>query len=87
MTEERKADRAEKKKPRRRIVGGPEKRKIDDPVRISVGIERRTAGILALYAKTRGCSEAAVVEDALSRHFAGWKITDPANPSKEGQSG
>ena len=73
---------AEPKKARKRIVSGPEKRKIEDPVRISPAIERRTAGILALYAKTRGCSEAAIVEDALSRYFAGWKITDPENPSK-----
>lgn len=72
----------ESKPKRKRIVAGPEKRKIVDPVRISPAIERRTAGILALYSKTRGCSEAAVVEDALSRYFAGWKITDPDNPSK-----
>jgi hypothetical protein len=70
---------AEAKKPRKRIVDRPEKRKIEDPVRISPAIERRTAGILGYYAKTRGVSEAVVVETALSQLFEGWKITDPGN--------
>lgn len=70
---------SDRKKPRKRIVDAPEKRKIEDPVKIGPSIERRTAGILGYYAKTRGVSESIVVETALTRLFAGWKITDPDN--------
>jgi hypothetical protein len=68
---------SEPKKSRKRIVAKPERVKIKDPVRTTANIERRTAGILAHYAKTRGMTESMVVERALSLFFQGWRITDP----------
>lgn len=61
----------------RRIVARPEKQEPADTIRHTITLPRRTSGLLAYYAQTRGLTESMVVAQALAAIFRGMRISDP----------
>jgi hypothetical protein len=67
----------------RRIVQKAEGQELPKTRRHSIALPRRTSGLLAYYAQTRGLTESMVVCQALAALFRGMRIADPGASAGE----
>jgi hypothetical protein len=76
----------QKERPVRRIVRKAQPSSLPDRVKQSITLTRRTSGILSFVAKTRCRTESDVIEEALVKHFAGWRVGDPDDRAGEDEA-
>jgi hypothetical protein len=62
---------------RRRFVVKAEGQESAATIRHTITLPRRTSGLLAYYAQTRGLTQSNVVAQALAALFRGMRIADP----------